>query len=546
MQHRRQNLQVAACPMPRNSSWSWLIAGALLSLAGRSPDQAGGPTRGDWACEIRDPSTEDAVPDYVLKTGCRADFLALASRPLDASIPGARSAKIVYDLRTQTLYFQNSNRYPIHYEFAKATEGERGDPLFTGDLNAFNPQYTLPENQRLFLLAAVTYYEQPDTWALEIAPYDTSTAVMIEKLYRVVREQTFYGSELKFHPTSESIEKVAKALPGEVPVVTNAELFASISYQPLNVGEAVGTVKLLKAEALATEYVSIRDIVVLDAVPNDISATAAIITGEFQTPLSHINVLARNRGTPNMGLRDATMNEDILPLVGKPARLTVSPFDWSIVSISQEEADAWFEEHKPEPVRVEPPDTSVTDLRDIELVTEHTDEWPYVSLGQIKAATYQFGAKAANYSVFATDPLVPHKPAFAIPTYYYMQYMEENGIFAQLAEWQDAYSDFDSNDALRDEKLAELRATILSGVFSEEFKTALKEKLDQDFPDESMRFRSSTNAEDLDGFPCAGCYDSHTGDPADPKFGATSSPRACKPFARRGRPSGTSELTTSA
>jgi pyruvate,water dikinase len=25
--------------------------------------------------------------------------------------------------------------------------------------------------------------------------------------------------------------------------------------------------------------------------------------------------------------------------------------------------------------------------------------------------------------------------------------------------------------------------------------------------------RSSTNAEDLDGFPCAGCYDSHTGDP---------------------------------
>jgi pyruvate,water dikinase len=30
-----------------------------------------------------------------------------------------------------------------------------------------------------------------------------------------------------------------------------------------------------------------------------------------------------------------------------------------------------------------------------------------------------------------------------------------------------------------------------------------------------MRFRSSTNSEDLDGFPCAGCYESHTGDPAD-------------------------------
>jgi phosphoenolpyruvate synthase/pyruvate phosphate dikinase len=28
-----------------------------------------------------------------------------------------------------------------------------------------------------------------------------------------------------------------------------------------------------------------------------------------------------------------------------------------------------------------------------------------------------------------------------------------------------------------------------------------------------MRFRTSTNSEDLDGFPCAGCYESQTGDP---------------------------------
>ena len=30
-----------------------------------------------------------------------------------------------------------------------------------------------------------------------------------------------------------------------------------------------------------------------------------------------------------------------------------------------------------------------------------------------------------------------------------------------------------------------------------------------------MRFRTSTNSEDLEGFPCAGCYESHTGDPAN-------------------------------
>jgi hypothetical protein len=48
-----------------------------------------------------------------------------------------------------------------------------------------------------------------------------------------------------------------------------------------------------------------------------------------------------------------------------------------------------------------------------------------------------------------------------------------------------------------------------------DFQLLLKEKLERDFPERAMRFRSSTNAEDIDGFPCAGCYDSHTGDPAE-------------------------------
>ena len=42
----------------------------------------------------------------------------------------------------------------------------------------------------------------------------------------------------------------------------------------------------LTAEALETSYVDFREIVVLDAVPNDISVVSGIITEEFSTPLS--------------------------------------------------------------------------------------------------------------------------------------------------------------------------------------------------------------------------------------------------------------------
>lgn len=481
-------------------------------LLGCSSETAA-PQARDWPCELPPGTAAANAPQFLTKVGCQTDFQLLSGAPLDASLPGARSQKLVLDLlHGDQLYFQNTVDYKVHYEFVTKSKGVREEVLFTGTADAFLPQYFSPLDQRAFLLGAVTYYEEPKVWALEIAPYDTATPAMIERLYEAVQAQTFFGPLLAFHPTSESVEATAEKLASNVVVKTTAQLYEGITYQPLNQGEAIGTLKIMKATDLATEYVSARDIVVLDAVPNDISPVAAIVTEDFQTPLSHINVLARNRGTPNMGLNGATKHADFVALNNKLARITVGAFGWTLSPATAAESDAWWELHKPEPVDLPPIDMTVKDLRDIGQVTEHTDVAPYVTLEAIKKAILAFGAKSANYSVFDSDPLVPHKPAFAIPVYYYYQFMEQNGIFAQAAAFADD-PQFAADDAVRDAKLKELRASVLLGTFSEEFTTALKAKLDEDYPGQSMRFRSSTNAEDLDGFPCAGCYDSHTGNP---------------------------------
>src|SRR5258708_22121094 len=55
---------------------------------------------------------------------------------------------------------------------------------------------------------------------------------------------------------------------------------------------------------------------------------------------------------------------------------------------------------------------------------------------------------------------------------------------------------------------------MLAAPLDATFQTTLMAKLAADYPSTTMRFRTSTNSEDLDGFPCAGCYESHTGDPA--------------------------------
>jgi hypothetical protein len=500
--------------------FTFILLGLLIGCSGeKTPGATAPPAERDWPCEV---AGGDPAPDSLEKIGCRADYDLLASEPLDASIPGARSGKVILDLcaddrcESQKLYFQNSNLYPIHWDFAHTHLSDPTSALrLVPALSEFNAEYTKPFSERRFLLGAVSYYEGPGVWALEIAPYDTSTPEMIEELYDAVRDQAYFGPVLQFHPTSESVAAASEDMPADVHVISTEELYADIEYQPLNLGEAVGPIRFIRSVDLDTVYVTSRDIIVLDAVPNDITPVAGIITEEFQTPLAHINVLMRARHRPNMGLRRGRLHEKLAGLKdGDYIRLTVGAFDFEVERVTAAESDAWWDVNAPEPVTVPAPDTRVEELRDIETVTEHTDNAPFVTADAIAAATQAFGAKAANYSVFSTDPRVPSKKAFAIPVYYYDQYMRENGFFDRVAAYPDI-PEFASNTAIREAELQALRDEILATDLNDEFKSRLEAKLDADYPGVSMRFRSSTNAEDLDGFPCAGCYDSHTGDPAE-------------------------------
>jgi hypothetical protein len=463
------------------------------------------------ACSIAADTTDPTKTEFLTTIGCRSDFDALASVPLNTAIPGASSGKIVLDQDNgDALYFQNSKLYDIHYEFASTHLSALNGYANVGALYEFNStQYSA--SSRRFLLGAVTYYSGPNFWALEMAPYDTATAPMIEKLFRAVQKNAYFGPSLVFHPTSDTVEAAAASLPADIHVKTTDQIFAGIDYQPLNLGECVGKLHFVKTADLATDFVGFRDIVVLDAIPNDISVTAGIITQASQTPLSHVNVLATNRGTPNMGLRNATTNTELTSRQDQWVRLTVGPEDWKIATVTQAEADAWWEAHKPAAITLPPINLSITEFRDIEQVTVEDSA---TSLREsIRTATLAYGAKAANYSVLSNTEGVPVRKAFAIPIYYYAQFMQENGFYDQVRAMI-ADPEFQNSLSVRSTQLAALRTAITKAPVNQGFQDLLKAKL-AEYPGLTMRFRTSTNAEDLDGFPCAGCYDSHTGDPAN-------------------------------
>jgi hypothetical protein len=85
-------------------------------------------------------------------------------------------------------------------------------------------------------------------------------------------------------------------------------------------------------------------------------------------------------------------------------------------------------------------------------------------------------------------------------------------------------SAFLASPAERDKRLKRLRKAIKDAPVDAGFVSLLNAKLDAKFAGvDRIRFRSSTNAEDLDGFTGAGLYESKTGsrtDPDDPLYDA--------------------------
>lgn len=481
------------------------LASLLLAAACGDSGETSEPSR-SWEC-VATGEDFDSLPEL----GCQEDFDQAATEPTDSSLPGARTVKTLVDrVDDGALYFLDTEKYPLHFTFASEHLSAKGDLPVIASQVEFNDNYF--SAQRRFYLGAVTYYEGPEKWVYEISPYDTASAEMIEEQFVAVRDATFFGEELYFHPTGDAVERAAAELPDSIPLITTEEIYAGTDYQALNLGSSCGRLVFLTVEELETEHVSYQDIVVLDSAPNDISVAQGIITDEFQTPLSHVNVLSRNRGTPNMALRGATQNEALRALEGQWVSLTVGAFDYSVAGIDASEAEACL--IKPEPIDIHDMDLEVTELADIETLYD-----PESDLGlreQVSSHVPAYGGKASHYGPLSHVPEANAPKAFAIPVYYYDQFMKENG-FAERVAGLLADEAFMTDADVRDAALEQLRADMMLAPINADFWDLLVTKLEADYPGIRMRFRSSTNAEDLGDFTGAGLYTSQSGTLGDPE-----------------------------
>ncbi len=242
-------------------------------------------------------------------------------------------------------------------------------------------------------------------------------------------------------------------------------------------------------------HASINDIILLDFMPDKLPPVAGIITLVPQTPLSHVNLLAKNRGTLNLYTSLAEMPQ-LNTYLGKWVRLSFSAKKEIIFTeITEAEARAENEKRKPKPLSIPTPNT----------------DSPYlISLNGQYAQTFgsaeYMGAKAANYAFLLSFLDKKHiRPAYALSFALYESVMlngtNANSLILNLVRQKDSLS----REVIQT-KLTEIRKNIKAGHIDESILFSLNTNLNKIYPNTKIRLRSSTNCEDLPNFNGAGLY----------------------------------------
>jgi pyruvate, water dikinase len=486
---------------------SFAFLGAACGPSTHAPEVK--PAGNDGKCVL----ASDSIPDFSPSLGCLDDYQALASHPMSTIIPAASAVKTVIDRADgDRLYFPNTRKYDLHYVFVSTHLSGNGKPEVTSISNFGLTEYYTPE--RRFILGTLMHYTGAGIWAWELTPSDNASAELIALAYRKIVDSCFCGKDLYFHPTSLTMEAEARKLPASVKVLPAARLSEAYAYQPLNNATAIGKLVFATADRLRKGYSGLRDIVVLDSAPEGFPMVGGIITQEFQAPLSHLNVLSREHGIPNMGLRGALTDSALRALEGKWAKLTVDPSGYSVSEAAQAEADAWWDAHRPAAVAVPAMDTAAKDLRDVENILNIGN----LGLGEaLRLAIPAYGGTVGNFSVlsYMDTASVHYEPAFGVPVFYYWQHMRKNGLEDSVDSML-ADSVFRADPEERVRRLKSLREAIQAAPIDSAFWILLNAKLETKFPGAGrFRFLSSANAEGLEGFTGAGLYGSRIGGRSD-------------------------------
>ncbi len=413
------------------------------------------------------------------------------------------------------VYFLNTKRHLYHNTFIRdiGYTSEVMQGAMAGQL-AWHPNVPAPDGT----LGAYRF---------EWGSFAARTFDRTERVYMMLAAgMPFLEDNLYFYPETTPFfssywDEREKFDASRIRILLERQLLPDVDYIALNQGKGYGRLRLMEEGDRPSPF----DVAIYTSLPNDLPRVAGTITTVPQTPLSHVNLRAIQNNLPNAFIRDVLKDETIKPLIGKYVYYAVTGKGYTIRAATKKEVDDHHESLRPQSVQTLQSDLTVTTIAS--LADVDFDDWT------------AFGVKAANVAELTKlslpDGTTP--VGFAVPFYSYDQFMKQATIakeatlgkksgpdaekivlatgttLASAVTQMLAHPYFQSDADVQEEMLDDLREEIRDAA-SPKFITDALTAMHAKYPDgQSLRYRSSTNNEDLPNFNGAGLYSSKTQDP---------------------------------
>jgi hypothetical protein len=431
------------------------------------------------------------------------------------------------------VYYQDSERYPFHYNFAV----NRLDPFRGMSAEAFNAVSLHRAGQQV-LLGAVLFPADANRReaGIQFVGLDAYPPAEVAAWFKLVKSTIVLAPEtVVYIPTLEqqpSAEAARAYFASNGVTVSSIDTWLGTGDQVYSPGWALGRLKFFAASEIRAAFndgrLTSNDILLTDGVPAEVPIVAGIISLVPATPNAHVAILARSYGIPFVYLSDPALRSRAQSLTGHEIVLRASAQSGAgAVKILDVEGQM------PLDVRA-----ALLDLK----ATVAIEITPKASYGEFSASTTNlvpadiryFGGKAANFGLLRRT--VPnHSPeAIAFSFDLWDGFMDQvlPGGATLRAEINARLGSYTYPPHLPSlvTNLAAVRDLIRqTAQFSPAQRQAITNALAAFTNTRKIRFRSSTNVEDAQNFIGAGLYDSYSGCLADDLDADTTGPSICDP-----------------
>ncbi len=430
-----------------------------------------------------------SVPD-------RETFEALA-HPVSGDVWYLKVVIADMDTGQPKVYFLNASNFSVHTHFLDDIGAELSGTV--RGLIVYDPELLAPDGSRgAFRYRIYVPYFSFNVLDLPIYPFNFFARIHT----LIAASMPLLDDDLSLWIPNQTLTTIQADLPlfhaSRINLLFDEDINNETSFVALIPGEGYGLLRKMDPD----ERPSSRDVVIYEALPNELPRVAGIITTVPQTPLSHVNLRALQDNVPNAFVRDALEDDAVSDLIGSYVYYAVTETGYSIRAATQAEVDAHYAASRPAEAQTPERDLSVTSITPLSQIA--FDDWD------------SFGVKAANVAVLRTlgfpEGTVPN--GFGVPFYFYDEFMKHNDLYDYIEEMLED-SDFQSDYDTKADELKKLRKKIKKAETPNWIETALT-AMHATFPeDTSLRYRSSTNNEDLPNFNGAGLYDSKTQHPEE-------------------------------